>query len=103
MVIEQLAFRVAVPDQPRFLAHDSAIWTRVLAAQPGYLGKEVWREADAPDRLHLIIRWTDRAAWKAVPADLLAQTDAAFVAAMGGACPVLRCLDQDVIDQPAPA
>ncbi len=103
MVIEELTFHVPAADQPRFLAQDAAIWTRVLAAQPGYLGKEVWREAKAPDRLHLIIRWADRAAWKAVPADLLAQTDAAFVAAMGDAYPVLRCLDQDVIDQPAPA
>jgi uncharacterized protein (TIGR03792 family) len=97
MVIEQLTFHVPAADQPRFLQQDAAIWTRTLAAQAGYLGKEVWREADAPDRLHLIIRWTDRAAWKAVPAGLLANTDAAFVAAMGVSYPVLRCLDQDVL------
>ncbi len=97
MVIEELTFSVPVGDQPRFLAHDTAIWTRALAAQPGYLGKEVWREADAPDRLHLIIRWVDRAAWKAVPAEVLAHADADFVAALGVVYPVLRCLDQDVI------
>jgi uncharacterized protein (TIGR03792 family) len=97
MVIEQLTFQVPLADQPRFLAQDAAIWTKALAAQPGYLGKEVWREADAPDRLHLVIRWTDRAAWKAVPAELLARTDTDFVAALGVTCPVLRCLDQDVL------
>jgi uncharacterized protein (TIGR03792 family) len=97
MVIEQLTFQVPVADQPRFLAHDTVIWSATLAAQPGYLGKEAWREAEAPDRLHLVIRWTDRAAWKAVPADLLSRTDLAFTAALGTSYPVLRCLDQDVL------
>jgi uncharacterized protein (TIGR03792 family) len=97
VVIEQLTFQVPVADQDHYLARDAEIWTTALAAQPGFLGKEVWREAAAPDRLHLIIRWTDRAAWKAVPSDLLARTDAAFAAALGISYPVLRCLDQDVI------
>jgi uncharacterized protein (TIGR03792 family) len=97
LVIEQLSFEVPVADQPRFLAADAMIWTKALAAQPGYLGKEVWREAATPDRLHLVIRWADRAAWKAVPAELLSRTDAAFVAALGVSYPVLRCLDQDVL------
>lgn len=97
MVIEQLTFDVPNTDQPRFLAQDAAIWTTALAAQPGFLGKEVWREAAAPDRLHLIIRWADRDSWRAVPTDLLARTDAAFAAALGVSYPVLRCLDQDVL------
>jgi uncharacterized protein (TIGR03792 family) len=97
MVIEQLTFEVPAADQPRFLEHDTAIWTRALAAQPGFLGKEAWREADVPDRLHLVIRWSDRTAWKAVPAELLTRTDAAFIAAVGATYPVLRCLDQDVL------
>jgi uncharacterized protein (TIGR03792 family) len=97
VVIEQLSFEVPVADQPRFLSHDAAIWTTALAVQPGYLDKEVWREAAAPDRLHLVIRWTDRASWKAVPADLLARTEADFSAALGTSYPVLRCLDHDVL------
>ncbi len=97
MVIEQLTFQVPVAGQPRFLAQDAAIWTAALAAQPGFLGKEIWREAGAPERLHLVIRWVDRAAWKAVPSDVLAKTDAAFTAALGTSYPVLRCLDQDVL------
>jgi uncharacterized protein (TIGR03792 family) len=97
LVIEQLTFEVPLAEQPRFLDQDRAIWTSALATQPGYLGKEVWREATAPDRIHLVIRWTDRAAWKAVPLDLLARTDAAFIAALGASYPVLRCLDQDVL------
>ncbi len=97
MVIEQLTFAVPPALQARYMELDAEIWTAALARQPGFLGKEVWREADAPERLHLIIRWSDRALWKAVPAEVLAATDAAFVAAMGEIFPVLSCLDQDVI------
>jgi uncharacterized protein (TIGR03792 family) len=97
MVIEQLTFQVPAALQTRFLALDAEIWTATLAAQPGYLGKEVWVEASRPDTLHLIIRWQTRAAWKAVPADLLARTDQHFTAALGQVIPVERCLDQDVV------
>ena len=97
MVIEQLTFDVPVAHQAGFPSHGAAIWTKALAAQPGYLGKEVCREAAAPARLHLIIRWSDWASWQAVPTDLLARTDAAFTDVLGAVCPVLRCLDQDVL------
>jgi uncharacterized protein (TIGR03792 family) len=97
MVIEQLTFRVPLSLQPRFLALDAEIWTATLAAQPGYLGKEVWVEADTPETLHLIIRWQTRAAWSAVPAEVLALTDQRFTAALGQVIPVERCLDQDVV------
>ena len=97
MVIEQLTFLVPPGMQERFLALDHAIWTRALAAQPEYIGKEVWREAELPERLHLIIRWQSRAAWKAVPTDLLAETDRQFTQALGTRFEVLTCLDQDVV------
>jgi uncharacterized protein (TIGR03792 family) len=102
MVIEQLTFTVPPALRPRFLALDAEVWTATLAAQPGFLGKEVWVEHDAPDRLHLVIRWTSRAAWKAVPAALLADTDRRFAAALGQAIPVERCLDQDVVAPAGP-
>ena len=97
MVIEQLTFVIPPVDQARFVALDAAIWTPALAAQPGFIGKEVWREAAEPERLHLVIRWASRAKWHAVPADLLAATDTAFNAALGQVYPVQRCLDQDVV------
>ncbi len=100
MIIEQLTFRVPAALRPRYLALDAEIWTATLAAQPGFLGKEVWVEADDPDSLHLIIRWQSRAQWKAVPTDLLADTDRRFAAALGQQVPVLRCLDQEVLSPP---
>ena len=97
MIIEQLTFRVPASLRPRFLDLDAQIWTAALAQCPGYLGKEVWLEAEGSDALHLVIRWTTRDAWKAVPAALLAETDRRFAAALGQSVPVLRCLEHEVV------
>jgi uncharacterized protein (TIGR03792 family) len=97
MVIEWLQVTVPVADQARYLAADAKIWTAALAAQPGFLGKEVWVRADDPTAVNLIIRWNSRAAWKAVPGAVLAAVEAAFVAAMGQAYPVVACVDLDVV------
>ncbi|MGL5010911.1 MAG: TIGR03792 family protein [Paracoccaceae bacterium] len=97
MVIEWLRFVVPVADQARYFAADAEIWTAALAAQPGFLGKEVWCRHDAPDQVNLIIRWESRAQWKAVPEGVLRATDAAFRAAMGRDYPVIECVDMDVI------
>jgi uncharacterized protein (TIGR03792 family) len=97
MIIEHLTLRVPLPLRPRFLQADAEIWTATLAAQPGYLGKETWGQADDAEVLHLIIRWQTRAAWKAVPAALLAATDARMTAVLGQSCPVLSCTDCEVL------
>jgi uncharacterized protein (TIGR03792 family) len=97
MVIEWLTYRVSPALHDRFLAVDQAIWTAALAAQPGYLGKEVWRAEDAPDRINLIIRWETRAAWKAVPAGLLQETEMRFRAAFPEEAEFLGCTDLDVV------
>ena len=97
MVIEWLHYRVAPADQPAFLAADAAVWTAMLSACAGFLGKETWRAAETPDRLSLVIRWQSRAAWHAVPADRLAATEARFRAAYTGAADFLGCTDLDVL------
>ena len=97
MVIEHLTLRVPFALRPRFLQADAQIWTATLAAQPGYLGKETWADADDPEMLHLIIRWQTRTAWKAVPVALLQETDARMIEAMGQPCPILSCTDCDVL------
>lgn len=96
MVIEWLRFSVPVADQARYVAADAAIWTKALALNAGFLGKEVWARADDPTNLNLVIRWASREDWKAVPEQLLADTDTAFQAAMGAVYPVLECIDYEV-------
>jgi uncharacterized protein (TIGR03792 family) len=97
MVIEFLTFHVPLTDQPAFIAADAAIWTATLSCQPGYLGKDIWRDKASPDSLRLVIRWASRNAWRAVPRALLDQTNADFVAALGQSYPVLSCTEFDVI------
>jgi uncharacterized protein (TIGR03792 family) len=96
MVVEWLRFTVPVADQARYIAQDAAIWTPALARNAGFRGKQVWVRHDDPTCLNLVISWDSREQWKAVPADLLAATDAAFIAAMGREYPVLDCIDYEV-------
>jgi uncharacterized protein (TIGR03792 family) len=91
MIVEYLSFEVPPLAQPAFLSHDAAIWTPALARSPGFLGKEVWRQADQPARIQLVIRWRAQADWDSVDRDLLAATQLAFVAAVGADYPVLSC------------
>lgn len=83
MVVEWLKVRVPREQQPMYLEADARIWTPVLASQPGFLEKHVWRDMTDPDALILVIHWETLAQWKAIPGDVLAQTDARFVAALG--------------------
>lgn len=97
MIIEHLTVGIPAGSYRTFLEHDAAIWTATLSQQPGYVGKETWIEAEDDTRVHLIIRWETREQWKAVPTDLLAETDARMAAAFGTPVPVLNCTDLEVI------
>lgn len=97
MVIEWLRIPVPRAAQETFVACDTRIWTATLAAQPGFAGKECWRDVADPDMLHLVIRWDTLAQWQSVPALLLQATEAAFVAAMGTSYPVLACMTYEVL------
>ena len=97
MIIEYLSFQVPLAAQPAFLAADAAIWTPALASSPGFMGKVVWRERDAPDQIGLVIRWRAQADWDAMDRGMLAATQAAFVAALGVDYPVLRCEGYEVL------
>ena len=83
MVIEWLTFRVEPELREKFIQKDKAIWTATLSQQEGFLSKEVWIDPTKSDRLYLVIRWQTRQQWKSVPLELLAETDAQFVSAMG--------------------
>jgi uncharacterized protein (TIGR03792 family) len=97
MVIEWLRYEVDAADHDRFIALDQEIWTTTLARQPGFLGKDVWRDVANPNQLCLIIRWASRGAWHAVPGTLLVEADRAFAAAFGRTLPRPVCTDLDVL------
>jgi len=78
VVIEWLEFRVAPEERQYFLEADAEIWTALLAQCDGFLGKEVWLDSEAGDRLALVIRWQTRAQWAAVSEATLAAAEAHF-------------------------
>jgi uncharacterized protein (TIGR03792 family) len=83
MEIEWLKFRVLPELREQFVQQDEEIWTATLSQYPGFLSKEVWINPEDLAELILVIRWESLAAWKAVPADILQQSDQAFAHAMG--------------------
>ena len=83
MVIEWLGFEVKPELREKFIKEDEKIWTAALNSQDGFLGKEVWLDPRLEDRVYFVIRWQTRQQWKAVPMDLLVETEAEFMKAMG--------------------
>jgi len=73
MVIEWLEFQVDEESREQFIQQDEAIWTTALSTYPGFMGKEVWIEPNAPEKIFFAIRWQTREQWKSIPIkDLLA-------------------------------
>jgi uncharacterized protein (TIGR03792 family) len=83
VVIEWLKVRVPHEFQPKYLEVDARIWTLMLSVCPGFVRKQTWRDAQDPDALVIVIQWQTLALWKAIPADVLAQTEQRFNAEMG--------------------
>ena len=99
MVVEWLKVRVPHEQQAAYLEADARIWTSVLARQPGFLEKHVWRDADDPDAVILVIHWRTLAQWKTVPGDVLADCEKRFQAALGQAFAFLEEKTFEVMDE----
>lgn len=82
MVIEWLQFKVSSNSREQFIQQDEAIWTAALSSYPGFLGKEVWIDPQAPDRVIFTIRWQTREQWKSIPPSDLARIEQKFSQAM---------------------
>lgn len=67
MVIEWLKFKVDSDSREQFIRQDEKIWTASLSKYPGFLGKEVWIEPTAPNKVIFTIRWQTREQWKSIP------------------------------------
>lgn len=71
MVVEFLTFTVPADEQPMWLEVERRHWSSYLERQPGFVRKEIWADADDPDRIHAVIWWESMERWKAIPADEL--------------------------------
>lgn len=82
MVIEWLEFNVDSEVREKFIQQDEKIWTASLSTYPGFLGKEVWIEPNAPSKVIFTIRWQTREQWKSIPVKDLAEIEKRFAAVM---------------------
>jgi uncharacterized protein (TIGR03792 family) len=98
MVIEWLKIHVPAAKHDAYLFHDKAIWSETLSRYPGYIGKTVWHEPAEPDYLVLIISWHSLRQWKAVPQDVLNDTDTRMLAAMGEAFEIVEGKHFDTVN-----
>ncbi len=83
MVIEWLKFDVDSESREQFIKKDEEIWTANLSDYPGFLGKEVWIEPNAPDKVIFTIRWQTREQWKSIPMEDLVEIEREFSTVMG--------------------
>ncbi|MFM7449053.1 MAG: TIGR03792 family protein [Leptolyngbyaceae cyanobacterium] len=83
MVIEWLKFEIAPDLIDQYIEVDEEVWTTTLRQYPGFLGKQVWLDPNHLNIAILIIYWSDREAWKSVPADVLEATEKEFVRRLG--------------------
>jgi uncharacterized protein (TIGR03792 family) len=83
MVIEWLKIRVNPETREKFVGLDQEIWTKALARQSGFLGKEVWINPVVSDEIIVVVHWQTREQWKSIAPDLLAKTEEAFKVSMG--------------------
>ncbi|MEM9507875.1 MAG: TIGR03792 family protein [Cyanobacteria bacterium P01_E01_bin.35] len=82
MVIEWLKFNVDSESREQFIQQDEKIWTASLSTYPGFLGKEVWIEPNAPGKVIFTIRWQTREQWKGIPLKDLAKIEQEFSSVM---------------------
>lgn len=83
MVIEWLKVKVPAELRETYIQKDAEIWTPVLASYPGFVRKEVWINPKDETELVMVIHWQTKDAWKAIPAEVLQETDRKFTTAMG--------------------
>lgn len=81
MVVEWQRLQVRSDILDRFLEKDAEIWTAALAREPGFVGKEVWVDAEEQEVI-LVIRWRSEEDWTGIAEDRLAEVEQRFRAAV---------------------
>ena len=65
-VIEQLRLRVPEPHRELWLQAEASSWQPWLEQQQGFVGRDLFWDPQREEGL-LLIRWTSREQWKAIP------------------------------------
>ena len=78
-VIEQLRLRVPEPHRELWLQAEASSWQPWLEQQQGFLGRDLFWDPEREEGL-LLIRWTSREQWKAIPQTEVLRVQARFEA-----------------------
>ena len=78
-VIEQLRLRVPEPHRELWLQAEANSWQPWLEQQQGFLGRDLFWDPQREEGL-LLIRWTTREQWKAIPQAEVLRVQARFEA-----------------------
>ena len=78
-VIEQLRLRVPEPHRELWLTAEASSWQPWLEQQQGFLGRDLFWDPEREEGL-LLIRWTSREQWKAIPQAEVLRVQARFEA-----------------------
>ena len=78
-VIEQLRLRVPEPHRELWLQAEASSWQPWLEQQQGFLGRDLFWDPEREEGL-LLIRWTSREQWKAIPQAEVLRVQARFEA-----------------------
>jgi len=64
--VEQLVFQIEAQDMETWLELDHEIWTKALATQKGFAGKEIWIDPQIPGEITYVIYWDSLEDWKSI-------------------------------------
>jgi uncharacterized protein (TIGR03792 family) len=96
VVIELLKFKVPSEEREKYIQKDAEIWTTALANYPGFLGKEVWINPNAPEEVTFVIHWATREQWKSIPQNELDIISKSFDTAVGFSVEVVESSEYQV-------
>jgi uncharacterized protein (TIGR03792 family) len=82
--VEILRFMVNPENVTRFVELDHDIWTKGLAAYPGFISKDVWLNTLKPGEITTVIYWRSLEQWEAIDHAELGTLDTCFEEALDG-------------------
>lgn len=97
MIIEWLKVRVSPEFREKFIQKDAEIWTSMLVTCPGFLGKEVLINPEAPTEVVILIRWRNHQAWKSVPPEQLKKVESRFAQEFGEQQQIIESIHYQVL------
>lgn len=76
MIHELLRFTIVRGGVEAFIRRNEEVWTPALRDRPGFIDRTIVRDVQHPERVAILVRWSDREAMEAFPADEHRRLDA---------------------------